>query len=708
MAEALNLVAKLKIEAVDASALSEALGNEIKKSIPSGGDMSHPTSRVTESTAKLIGYEAIESPINRGMKGISDGIKMAIMEAMKATSMPTGTDAASEAKKAAVSGVSTAVEGLGSVLEIVLGEALDQIISIIQNIAKTLLMLSGIGVILKVISDMLAAFWKGFDGVGRVWGLILEMLGKMVSPFANLLIPLLLPFLYISSMVARTLNLILMPLYAGLMKAFSPGAGVMQVVMKDIMGGDLMGAMTAIWNDIAPKIEALGSTIADTLQPLFAMLAGWITNFLTMDLSGIKKTLEDLLGTQLGDAIFGMIDILYKGVSAISGFIAQLVGQKTFDSLFGAGKFDAIEKTNEAFKGGADFASTLQTLFSAIGTFAGMLLKGDFMDALKYAASLITVSISGVLLMIIDAAENFVASLIQANNPVLNNLMMAAISLAQAFLNIVLLTIPKLVDTLVQLAWQATMFIDSLKLAAATALSKVGLASEKDVWQAQIQGEIDYAAKPSEVTASSMYGPLAQTLWNVQGSLTQLSSDLSKGDVNQSLEDSAAAFNALKVGVVQVRDDILNSLIDAKTIPKFATSVSDVTTMLNSWYSDGKNFDPAAYMKSSIDALTSTAANTATTSTVNGNKELYIAPGYSGSFGDFIQRPGQSPSQFSPDDTIIGVKDLSKLGGKGNVTITNHYYITGYNDQSLIDKIKTTIEQHDANLSRSGYYNKGY
>ena len=31
----------------------------------------------------------------------------------------------------------------------------------------------------------------------------------------------------------------------------------------------------------------------------------------------------------------------------------------------------------------------------------------------------------------------------------------------------------------------------------------------------------------------------------------------------------------------------------------------------------------------------------------------------------------------------------------------------GYNDQSLIDKIKTTMEQHDANLSRSGYYQQG-
>ena len=32
-------------------------------------------------------------------------------------------------------------------------------------------------------------------------------------------------------------------------------------------------------------------------------------------------------------------------------------------------------------------------------------------------------------------------------------------------------------------------------------------------------------------------------------------------------------------------------------------------------------------------------------------------------FDDFVQRPGQAPTAFSPQDTIIGVKDPSKLGG---------------------------------------------
>ena len=46
-------------------------------------------------------------------------------------------------------------------------------------------------------------------------------------------------------------------------------------------------------------------------------------------------------------------------------------------------------------------------------------------------------------------------------------------------------------------------------------------------------------------------------------------------------------------------------------------------------------------------------------------------------YGDFVSRPGERVTSFSPDDTIIGVKDISKLGGTeiGNVSI----YIQGYN-----------------------------
>ena len=264
MAEPLNLVAHLKIESVDASALGAALSDEMRKITPTSGG----------------GMEGVEN-IDFGDIAPNDDLLA------------------------------------------MLSDMLPELAAGLAEIAPEL---SVIAAVLFIIKDLFGAFAKGFEGVNKMLGMIFDMIAKMVTPFANLLIPLLLPFLYISSLVARTLNLILLPLYNGLMKAFTPSGATMTTALTQIMGGDLLGGIGTIFADIMPKIAALGTTISSTLQPLFTMLAGWITGFLTMDLSGIKKTLDDLLGTQLGDVVYQFIQLLYGGISAVSGFIAQLVG----------------------------------------------------------------------------------------------------------------------------------------------------------------------------------------------------------------------------------------------------------------------------------------------------------------------------------------------------------------------------------------------
>ena len=44
-------------------------------------------------------------------------------------------------------------------------------------------------------------------------------------------------------------------------------------------------------------------------------------------------------------------------------------------------------------------------------------------------------------------------------------------------------------------------------------------------------------------------------------------------------------------------------------------------------------------------------------------------------FDDFIVQPGKGIAKFSPDDTVIGVKDTSIFGGGGGTQITNHFEI---------------------------------
>ncbi len=70
---------------------------------------------------------------------------------------------------------------------------------------------------------------------------------------------------------------------------------------------------------------------------------------------------------------------------------------------------------------------------------------------------------------------------------------------------------------------------------------------------------------------------------------------------------------------------------------------------------------------------------------------------------DFIMRPGSGAASFSPQDTIIGVKDPSSLGGRGNLTIN----IYGNGDKYLEDKVKEVVRGSESSLSRYGYYQKG-
>jgi len=65
-------------------------------------------------------------------------------------------------------------------------------------------------------------------------------------------------------------------------------------------------------------------------------------------------------------------------------------------------------------------------------------------------------------------------------------------------------------------------------------------------------------------------------------------------------------------------------------------------------------------------------------------------------FQDFIQRPGQNPVSFSPNDTIIGVKDTRSLGGS-SITINIHDPIV--RDDTDLRRLTEMVSQ---NLQRQG------
>lgn len=63
---------------------------------------------------------------------------------------------------------------------------------------------------------------SGFDTLLTFIGIVAKLLGLMVMPFVNLLIPLLIPLLYILTPFVKMLNMMLIPLMQAMMKFFAP------------------------------------------------------------------------------------------------------------------------------------------------------------------------------------------------------------------------------------------------------------------------------------------------------------------------------------------------------------------------------------------------------------------------------------------------------------------------------------------------------
>jgi len=74
----------------------------------------------------------------------------------------------------------------------------------------------------------------------------------------------------------------------------------------------------------------------------------------------------------------------------------------------------------------------------------------------------------------------------------------------------------------------------------------------------------------------------------------------------------------------------------------------------------------------------------------------------SGDLTDFISRPGQAPASFSPQDTIIGVKDPTKLGST-NITINNPVIRDGSDITKLANEVSRVLQrQVNSRVSSNG------
>jgi len=63
-------------------------------------------------------------------------------------------------------------------------------------------------------------------------------------------------------------------------------------------------------------------------------------------------------------------------------------------------------------------------------------------------------------------------------------------------------------------------------------------------------------------------------------------------------------------------------------------------------------------------------------------------------FDDFIQRPGQNATKFSPQDTVIGVKDTSKIGGSNTTININNPSVRDDRDiKKIADEVSRALQR---------------
>lgn len=333
MADRTEVVVDLKIGNVEASNFGKALSSQLKNS--------------ASMPAKT-----------------SEMLKQALGEPLKAMK-------ASEAK----GGASSLSGDIIGVIQAFLGQSFQDIVEILQSIVQILAVFGGFLYSLKVIADLFKAFWGGFKSLQQVWGAIMEVVSKMVSAFVNLLIPVLMPFLYVASIIAKFLNMTLVPLFSILMKALMPSGKEGQAIMQKILGGDLLGGLGDLVKGMMERLSKVLPEIMAKLTPLFDMLAKWILGFLSINLGEIQNTLDQLLGKELGGVVGQFITVLYTAISAIAGFIAQIVGGETFNKVFGKGAFEDILGKNKGFAQGVDLASKIQELWKQLNDFVAALQK---------------------------------------------------------------------------------------------------------------------------------------------------------------------------------------------------------------------------------------------------------------------------------------------------------------------------------------------
>lgn len=288
--------------------------------------------------------------------------------------------------------ISSSLKKLGNVFQKALGD-ISQLVGVAMHIFNAVstiigalsLTLAEIIVIAGILVAILAAvailgiigkgIMGGFSSLFKVIDVMVSLISKMVEPFVNLLLPLMIPVLIALGFMAKLINMALRPLFALMMKVFGGGFGqnlgmlLGEYLSGQINLGEFLGGLKDLFISSISQVIA-SEEFADAMEfvnSLIKQVAEILYSFLTLDFTDLETMLAGVLGSDLAAAATAAIKAFHFLVSAIVGFVSQMLGGAGgFDKLFGEGKFEEVKTTNEGFGLGVDIAGALQALWDTI------------------------------------------------------------------------------------------------------------------------------------------------------------------------------------------------------------------------------------------------------------------------------------------------------------------------------------------------------
>jgi len=128
--------------------------------------------------------------------------------------------------------------------------------------------------------------------------------------------------------------------------------------------------------------------------------------------------------------------------------------------------------------------------------------------------------------------------------------------------------------------------------------------------------------------------------------------------------------------------------------------ISNQINQMDKLAASAERFTDSGVAEDLISLEKARVAQAVTLAEIESNRQISLAEisleKYSMKHNDFIQRPGLPATSFSSEDTVIGVKDPSKLGGSGTTVGTVNISVNGA--RNPID-VATEIERRIASLA---------